>query len=436
MAQAYRVRIGDGSVIDLDRDALRSWYEQGLVSAETQVQPPGSRAWASLAQAADLREWRAPRAPVGRSVPARPSGRAGGGAPSRPSGAAEPDASRDIDINIDLRAWARYAAIGLVLAAVGGAVYWTAPWWTVLVFGTEEVRRVRAAASGERRFADETLGLTVDLPGPWLLLRDGHGFFTPPANARLSLADPAAGAFGYLAVDTPSRGFLSLDSYLAQAFEDRRRAEPSLREVRREEIPGRGRRLLATRQAGETTLDEVVSGWKDGWTYYALVVWAPAERASAGAAAAALQEGVTTQGPMGTRLRQAVETVSREVPLLTPAAAEMLMGQSQAQVLEPAEAFRRTFQMTARGLPTLAKDEQREMGGLTTALYATLPSRDRGRLGSYIEQVRAGRATDPAQDQEMCRIVKTAALKLPPSRRLRLQALFEKALTAVVTYGV
>ena len=45
-------------------------------------------------------------------------------------------------------------------------------------------------------------------------------------------------------------------------------------------------------------------------------------------------------------------------------------------------------------------------------------------------KVRAGRATDPALDQQMSRLVRDAVLKLPPARRLRLQALFAQALTA------
>jgi hypothetical protein len=433
MPQAFRVRLGDGSVIDLDREALRSWYEKGLVRRDTQVQTPGSRAWVGLSQATDVRQWRAPAVPAGRSAAARPAARA---APSKarpaPSSTPRPSAPavarRRPSPSLDLP-WGRYAGLTVAAAAVAGALYATSAWWSPLVFGLPEERSVKAAATGERRLGDDALGLTLELPGKWLLLRESHGLFAPPPNARLSAADPSAGAYGYLAVDTPARG-LSLDTYLTQVLQERRRSEPSLREVRREDVPGQGRRAVATRQAGEVATDEVVTGWKDGWTYYALVVWAPTERASAVDAASALREGITTQGALGARLRQAVETVSQEVPLLTPAAAEMLMGQSQAQMLEPAEAFRRTYLLAGRGLPLLPRDDQKEMGALSSDLYAALPPGERARLGGYIERVRAGRATDPALDQQMSRVVKTAVLKLPPAKRLRLQAVFEKALTA------
>ena len=424
MAQAFRVRIGDGSVIDLDREALRSWYEQGLVGQDAQVQAPGSRAWVPLAQATDVRQWRSPDRPAGRSVPARPAGR---------TSSPPPDARRadtTISIEVDWGRLARYAGLIVGAGVIAAAVYGTRDYWSPLVFGTEEEQRVKAAATTERRLGDDALGLTLDLPPGFVLLRDGHGLFNPPSNARFSAADPSAGAFGYMAVDTPARGFVSLDAYLGHVLDERRRAEPSLREVRREEVPGKGRRLIATRQAGEVAVDEVLTGWKDGWTYYSLVVWAPTERNSAADRAAALRDAVTTQGQLGARVRQAVETVTREVPLLTPGAAEMLMGQSQAQVLEPAEAFRRTYLLVGRGLPLLGRNEQKEMGALSTDLYAKLPRGERARLGSYIEKVRSGRATDPALDQQMSRLVRDAVLKLPPARRLRLQALFEQALTA------
>ena len=140
----------------------------------------------------------------------------------------------------------------------------------------------------------------------------------------------------------------------------------------------------------------MITVWKDGWVYYALLVWGPAEHA--GQAAEDLRQGITMQGHMAARLRQAIEAVTTEVPLLTPAAAEMLMGQSQAQALEPAEAFRRTYLLAGRALPTLSAAEQREMGALSTDLYARVPAGDRARLGPYLDRVRGGRETDPALD--------------------------------------
>ena len=324
----------------------------------------------------------------------------------------------------------RYAAYALALLTVAGALLWTSAWWYPLLVGSPEVRRVRAATTSERRYVDDTLGLRMELPRSWSILRPDHGFFTPLASARLSLAEPSAGAFGMLAVETPARGYPTLDAFLDRVLEERRRAEPLLNPLRREDAPGGARRLVATRRSGDSTIESVITVWKDGWVYYALLVWGPAEHA--GQAAEDLRQGMTLQGRMAPRLRQAIETVTTEVPLLTPAAAEMLMGQSQAQALEPAEAFRRTYLLAGRALPQLSAAEQREMGALSTELYARVPSGDRARLGPYLDRVRDGRETDPALDAQMSRVVKTAVAKLPAARRQRLQALFEKAIGVAV----
>jgi len=426
MPQTLRVRLGDGSVIDLSREDIRSWYESGLLAGDSQVQTAGSRDWTSLAKALDIGQWRKPAAVRGVSVPVKGAARSGAAKPSpAPAARTAPRA------HVPALPLGRYAAYGLATLAVAAVLLWTSGWWYVLIFGSVEARRVRAATTSERRYADDTLGLKMELPRRWSILRKEHGFFTPIASARLSLAEPSTGAFGFLAVETPARGYASLDAYLDRVLEERRRAEPSLNPLRREDAPGGARRLMATRRSGDTTYEEVATVWKDGWIYYALVVWGPAEHAAA--AAEDLRQGITMQGQMAARLRQAIDAVTAEVPLLTPAAAEMLMGQSQAQTLEPVEAFRRTYLLAGRGLGALSAAEQREMGVLSTDLYSRVPSRERARLGSYLDRVRGGLATEPALDQQMSKVVKTAVLKLPAARRQRLQALFEKAIAVAVS---
>lgn len=430
MPPTLRVRLGDGSVIDLSREDLRSWYESGLVAGDTQVQKPGSRDWSSLGKAVDTSQWRKPAAARGVSVPARgqaaPARRANAAASAAPSPPRTgPRAS------VPALPLLRYAAYAFAVLVVAGALLWSSAWWHPLLFGTAEQRRVREATTSERAYDDAALGLSVDLPRAWSILRPDHGFFTPGANARLALAAPRAGAFGYLSVEAPARGYASLDSFLDRMLEERRRAEPSLHPLRREDAPGGARRLVGTRRSGDETFDEIATVWKDGWTYYALMVWGPPETTMR--AAEDLREGIKLQGRMAASLRKAIDTVTADVPLLTPAAAEMLMGQSQAQALDSAEAFRRTYLLAGKGLSTLTAAEQKEVGALSSEMYARVPAGDRARLGPYLDRVRGGRATEPAVDQQMSRVVKAAVLKLPAARRQRLQALFEKAIAVAVT---
>jgi hypothetical protein len=433
MPQTLRVRLGDGSVIDLSGEDLRSWYESGLLTGDSQVQKAGSRDWTSLARAVDTSGWRKPAAARGVSVPVKGKARAGSPASARREAPAP--ASTGPRPHVPPLPLLRYASYALAVLTVAGALLWTSAWWYPRLFGSAEVRRVRAATTSERRYADDTLGLKMELPRRWSILRPEHGFFTPLASTRLALADPSAGAFGMLAVETPARGYPTLDAFLDRVLEERRRAEPLLNPLRREDAPGGARRLVGTRRSDDRTIESVITVWKDGWVYYALLVWGPAEHA--GQAAEDLRQGITMQGHMAARLRQAIEAVTTEVPLLTPAAAEMLMGQSQAQALEPAEAFRRTYLLAGRALPTLSAAEQREMGTLSTELYSRVPAADRARLGAYLDRVRGGRETDPALDAQMSRVVKAAMARLPAARRQRLQALFEKAIGAAVaaTFG-
>jgi hypothetical protein len=126
----------------------------------------------------------------------------------------------------------------------------------------------------------------------------------------------------------------------------------------------------------------------------------------------------------------AVRAATQEVPLLTPHAAELLMSRSEAGVLEPPEAFRRAYGLVGRGLHALSKPESKEMGDLHTLIYSSLPPAERDRLGDYIDRARSRYATTPEEDRQMSRLMKTVVTSLPADKRVRLQALFEKAMIA------
>jgi hypothetical protein len=178
---------------------------------------------------------------------------------------------------------------------------------------------------------------------------------------------------------------------------------------------------------------ETTTVWRDGWVYYALVAWAPQ---SAGAADLdALAAGVVTSGKLALNLQKAVQKVTLEVPALTPAAAEMLMARSEARVLEPDQAFRRSFEAVANALPTWKGGESQEMGRLISSCYATLTPRDRARLAAYVDKVQKHQMTTPQEDREMVLVMKDAVLRLPAPKRLRLQVLYQKAVEAAVAAG-
>jgi hypothetical protein len=238
----------------------------------------------------------------------------------------------------------------------------------------------------------------------------------------------------YLTLEAPTRAYLTLDDFLERVVLARRRVNPSVRPGPAADatVAGeRGRRAEASWEFNKARFRETIVAVKRGWTYAALVAWAPeAKAASLGPSAEALLAAVAFKGPMTARLPEAVRHATEEVPILTPEAAEMLMGQSAPLVLEPADAFRRAYESVGRGMRALSRDEIQELGALSTALYNTLPAGERQRLGSYIERVRDRQPTSPAEDQAVSQLAKRAVLKLPPPRRARLQQIYARAIAA------
>jgi hypothetical protein len=137
-----------------------------------------------------------------------------------------------------------------------------------------------------------------------------------------------------------------------------------------------------------------------------------------------------TPDPLDALVRQAVQTATTEVPVLTPAAAQLLMERSQARIMEPDQLFRRSLEALTRAQPSWSAGEVREVGQITNALYANLSGRDRTRLAAYIDRVRGRLPTTTQEDREMCGLMKNAVLHLPAPMRQRLQAFYEKAVRA------
>ncbi len=324
--------------------------------------------------------------------------------------------------------WAGVAvALLLVLAAGYGA------WRFGRAPESDASRRVHEWASTDRRYTDDTLGLTLDVPEGWVALKPGNPLVAAPAEARLTLAQPRHGGFGYLVAEPAPRGVATADQYLDQLAARRRAERPGLEPGQRANaLVGSlaGRRHDSAWLDGGVRQREVAVAGLDGWMGFALVAWMPEATASRPDGLDALTRGLAARGLLAVRLRTAVDAVVSEVPHLSAPAAEQLMAQSEARVLEPDQAFRRSLAALARLLPSLSKAETRELTGLTTATYAGVPWADRSRLASYVERVRRTDTTRPEEDREMAALMKSAEEQLTPARRLRLQAYYEKAIRA------
>jgi len=327
----------------------------------------------------------------------------------------------------------RLGLAGLLVAAV-----------PVLVGGYGLVRFGRAQTSeaelgiqewttGERRFADDALGLTLDAPEGWVLLKPGNPVVKAPKDARIALALTRHSGGGFLLTEPAQRGVATPDQYLDRIQLLRRTAQAGYEPRQRvNAVVGSltGRQLEAAWNDGGTPVREVVVSGLDGWTAFALVAWMPEAMASRPNGLDDLVRGFSARGLLAARLRTAVDAAVAAVPHLSAASAEQLMSQSEARLLEPDQAFRRSLSALAINIGTLTDKDKAELTRLTTAAYTGLVWKDRARLADYVERVRKGAMTTPAEDKEMAELMKQAELRLSAEGRLRLQGYYEKAILA------
>jgi hypothetical protein len=426
MPSGYKVRLADGSEIGpLDLAAVKDWRLKGLIESDSPVLPPGSKRWSTVSQVlGGAKSSSSARSSSVRSAPTpRRSSTASSSAVSASRGGprARPATARSTS------RWVALTVLAIAVALAGAAAA-----YRLLLFETPAQRRVREASTGERRVSDESLGLRLDVPSGWFLLKKDQSLFPAPPDARLVAAQPRAGVFAFLTAESGPTGIGSLDQYVDRVLGQRRKAVGAFSEYGRADTRVSN---LSARQASSTwTADGVRYSertvvWKDGWVYFALSCWAPESAAATGARPIDdLVAAFHSDGQLDGRLRQAVQAVTTDVPVLNASAAELLMSRSSASVLEPDQAFRRGLEALAHAIPAWKGADLRDIGTLTSATYAVLPGRDRGRLASYINAVRAGKATTPQEDKEMCQMMKGAVLRLTPARRVRLQALYEQAI--------
>ncbi len=320
-------------------------------------------------------------------------------------------------------------AIALVPVLAGGS--------GAFLFGrapeSDSARSASAWTAAERRFTDDALGLTLDLPDGWVVLKPGNPLVAAPKDARVTLAQPRQGGRGYLVTAPAPRGVATADQYLDHVVAARRADRTDFEAgSRASALVGSltGRRLDAAWHDGAVRQREAIVAGLDGWMGFALVAWMPEGSASRPDGLDPLVRGLAARGLLAVRLRAAVDAAVTAVPHLSPAAAEQLMSQTEARVLEPEQAFRRSLAALAQMLPSLSSAETRELAALTRATYASVPPRHRARLASYVERVRRGDTTPPGEDREMAALMKAAEDELSPAPRLRLQAYYEKAVLA------
>jgi hypothetical protein len=326
------------------------------------------------------------------------------------------------------RGWLKPTAAALAAAA---GLYGVARFG--LVDESPLQRQVAQWAGPERATSGD--GVSLALPDSWLVLRAGQTAVAAPPGAKAVLGESRLGGLGYVLTEEAPRGVTSLDAYFERTLARRRQEAAGLKELGRREIRAgrlRGRALDGAWSAGGTSFRDLTATWRNGSTYVALAAWVQDDGTSRPAAELeALVGGLAIDASREDRHARAVEDAVRDVPLLSPAAADLVVTGAPLP-LTPAAALARAFRLSNVGDSALTPDEVREKVLLLASALATVGPRERPAVLAYVERLRVGE--DPSdEDAAAAALLKGALLQLTSPQLARLQELHERAIRAAAS---
>lgn len=279
----------------------------------------------------------------------------------------------------------------------------------------------------ERRFEDKTLGLAVSLPQGWVMLRKGHGLegLAPGEDPRLAFVEPDRGAFAALSVQDPAPS-VTPEALFDGLLAARRQVTPETKETARDDVTlgSAPARRLSWSEGGSYRGWNVT--WADGHRRFLLSLAVP-DRPGSEELMKGFVGAWSFDAPLETRLRAAAEGAAAECALLSRPAAR-LVAQTLPGEAAPAVFFRKGYALAARGLPRMDPLAAQQLGELMPKVFASLPGAQRERLGSYLERVRAGQPTTPADDSAMNQLMNGSIRALAEPDQKRLQQVIQGAI--------
>jgi len=446
MANAYTVRLPDGKEYGpADLEALRAWKEEGRIGSDTLVWREGATDWRPLSQVMETGELHAEVALEPTVTVKRPPPAAGHETP--PTAAAPAESPKPVAAPRPRPAgpsrtarrprpspWRIVVPIAILAALVAGGY----AWWMAGRPARERQRAeafIKSFGLPDRRFADELLGLRLDLPAGWILLRPDSPFFHAP-TAKLRVAHPGLRAFGRIQAEVRPRGPHSLDAMLDRAVEDWRLFAAGLVEQGRSEASVAGtpaRKATVTWSADGQEIRGTVVVWRDGWNELALLVWGPGASATeVNTATDALVSQLQMAGVAAARIKAAADAVAPAIPELSRASVEALVEERLAAGKPTDDLPDASLRVVSRGLRALTGQESQEMGQIYAQVYKPLKEKERARLAAWLAQVRSGAAVPPEEGHAMRQALSDGLLALPEDVRAHLQTLNEKAVTAAL----
>ncbi len=367
---AYKVRLDDGSEMGpLDPEMLRSWYQQGLINRDSKVRPAGGKSWSRLIDVVDISSWGAAGGTKGREAEAE---------------------DEYEELSDDPQRWRIFMASVFFFLVAAGAGYFA-------LFPDRWLPALKEAPWREIALGHLALGL---------LLVSGSDSMRKVVRVLVFLL-----TFSLFAVAAP---------VLLQGFQWR-----ALAILASAWVMGSGLFFfLAGRPLRGSSIAMCLFWILAGAAGVGALGYVPENGAPAFAATAGESK---PDDRLAAPWSPSATAVTRELPLLSPRAAELVVSYGLDR---PEAAFKKSYLLAANGMGRLSPQEAKELGELTSAVYAPLPPPNRRRLDGYMERVRGLQVTQPQEDREMTALVREAVLQLPESQRTRYQLLYEKALGA------
>jgi hypothetical protein len=334
------------------------------------------------------------------------------------------------------KVWRLWVGGGAAISAL--AVALMMPFIGSSVSGYVNKSRVAGSTLPGNQFVDNEKRIHLDLPDGWLMVRNENEYFPIP-NASVTVFHPASGTFAALITESiivNTLGPTPLDRYLELVMQNRKKADPSVQELKR--IPDK----LAGRSALQSNISWILNGEKflgyqtacyDGSRFFLFTSAASADMASESEAAyhELLSKFSIVRTAEDEEHDQAAK-LSQEYPYLTPDAAMLMVEEITSRGMDASQAGRFSRELSEEGFALLPSKESNEAKSLMRNAVERLPTDEKKRFYDYFRRSTLGQTFSPTERDDLGEITKHYLSNIPEKDLPRLQYLFEKALRAAL----
>lgn len=284
-------------------------------------------------------------------------------------------------------------------------------------------------AGSEPAYVDKSAGIELQLPSGWVLIRRDNTVFTKDL-AQAIFGEPAVATYALLNYVDGER-YMSVDHFLDTVLGRFQQKDPDAKQLSRVTVAvgqATGRQMRFTWHFDGLPLEGTSTAWQDGPTYFALSGWTTASLApEAVERLRDLQAALKFDAPYATYAKSTIASVTEACPMLSKSAIESMI-RTMPRTSITSDYFRMGYRWGMRGIGMLDSAAAQDVRSAMATVFASLPVRDRDRVGAYLERVRVGAPTSAGEDREMAEVMKAAIGRLPAEQLQKLRDGVEKAI--------